>query len=151
MSNTIDNFTASHFFLSNFYPCAIPYEGITYPSTEHAFQAAKSHDIEVRKKIALLKTPADSKKAGRTLALRPDWNAVRLQVMEDVLRIKFAPGSPLAVGLLATGDAMLIEGNTWGDAFWGVCKGRGQNNLGKILMKIRADLLSKEMDGYKKL
>ena len=42
--------------------------------------------------------------------------------------------------LLETGNQELVEGNTWGDIFWGVCNGKGQNWLGKILMMVRDEI-----------
>jgi ribA/ribD-fused uncharacterized protein len=107
-------------------------------STEAAYQAAKTTDPELRKPFIHM-NPAQAKRAGRRLPMRPDWDAVKLQVMEDVLRIKFSV-APFRTWLLNTGDEELVEGNTWGDTFWGVCGGVGENHLGKLLMKIRAEL-----------
>lgn len=135
----IDRFTCEYGFLSNFSPDSVKYEGILYPTSEHAFQAAKTLDIGERRKIAGLKTPGKAKSAGRKLKLRKDWNSVRISVMCDILRIKFST-DPLKTKLLETGDATLIEGNTWGDMFWGKVDGEGENWLGKLLMKVRAEL-----------
>jgi ribA/ribD-fused uncharacterized protein len=95
---------------------------------------------EERKRIAGLPTPGEAKKEGGKLARRPDWEQVKFQVMEDCVRYKFAHHPELKAQLLATGDAELIEGNDWGDKIWGVFHGEGENRLGKILMKIRAEL-----------
>ncbi len=133
-------FSGPHRFLSNFYEWSVTYEGHTYPSVEHAFQAAKSLDPVDRVRISCISTPGGAKRAGRQVPLRADWDDVRIDVMHALLRLKFAPGSDLAKMLLDTGDAELVEGNTWGDRFWGVCGGEGENNLGKLLMKVRAEL-----------
>ena len=89
--------------------------------------------------------PGDAKRLGRQVALRPGWDDLRVEVMRGLLARKFAPGTDLAPRLLATGDAQLVEGNTWGDRFWGVCRGQGRNQLGQLLMERRdqcgADLL----------
>lgn len=79
---------------------------------------------------------------GRRVKLRPDWEQVKTAVMEEVVRAKFTQNPDLAALLLSTGDAELIEGNTWGDTCWGVDlrTGRGENRLGRILMKVRAEL-----------
>lgn len=138
----IDYFTGEYEFLSNFYPATVKYKGRVYKTTEHAYQAAKTLDEEEQSKIANAPTPHKSKKLGRKVKLRPDWESVKLQVMEDVLRLKFKPGTPLADKLVATGDQELIEGNHWHDTFWGVCGGKGFNHLGKLLMKIRAELVA---------
>jgi ribA/ribD-fused uncharacterized protein len=133
----IDKFRGSYDFLSNFYPVDIEMpDGITYPTAEHAFQAYKTEDLAQRKHIASLSTPGKSKSAGRKVSLRDGWNSIRVDVMEEVVRRKFW-NPDLAKKLLATGDVQLIEGNTWNDTFWGVCRGKGKNHLGNILMKIR--------------
>ena len=94
-------------------------------------------------KIANAKTPGEAKKLARKLPIRPDWEEVKDQIMLDLVRIKFSK-SGLKKALLATGDAELIEGNTWNDTYWGVCKGVGQNKLGKILMQVRKELREEE-------
>lgn len=137
---SIDSFNGEFRFLSNFWPAPTEYEGILYPTSEHAYQAAKTLDKKIRRQIADLATPSSAKKAGRALVLRPDWNSVKLLVMEACVRDKFTRNPDLAQKLLATGDAHLIEGNTWGDTFWGVCDSKGENHLGIILMKIREEL-----------
>jgi len=135
-----------YFFLSNFYPYSISYEGITYPSNEHAYQAAKSLDDGVRKEIMRCGSAAAAKKMGQQVILRPDWNQIKLKVMEDLVRAKFlSPGVALKFSLWNTGDALLIEGNYWHDRYWGQCfcakhNWEGENHLGEILMKVRGEI-----------
>lgn len=141
----IDKFDGEYFFLSNYYPCTVIYEGIAYPSVEHAFQAAKTMDKDVRLEISRLKTPNAAKRAGRSLTLRKDWEKVKFKVMEDCLREKFK-NTELLLKLLATDGHFLIEGTTWHDQCWGICTcekcgGNGENNLGRLLMKIRDEYL----------
>jgi ribA/ribD-fused uncharacterized protein len=138
----IAEFQGEYRFLSNFWPAEIVYEGITYPTAEHAYQAAKTLDVEQRKKIAALPTPAEAKTAGRALKLRDDWETAKFTVMEEVVRYKFTHHPELGAKLLATGGHLLEEGNTWGDRVWGVYQGQGENRLGKILMKVRDELRS---------
>lgn len=126
-------------FLSNFHPCKVVYEGIEYPSSEHAFMSGKTLDQQERQHIASLPTPGAAKRYGRTIKLRPDWEEVKFKVMEDVLRIKFSDPK-LREKLLATKGYLIEELNHWNDTCWGICKGVGENNLGKILMKIRDEL-----------
>lgn len=135
----IVSFSGDNAFLSNFYPVMVEYEGIRYPTSEHAFQAAKTLSQAERRKIAGLPTPGQAKRAGQRVTLRPDWDEIRVDVMEDILRIKFRDPD-LRRKLLATKNKMLIEGNNWGDTFWGVCNGRGENNLGRLLTKVRRDI-----------
>lgn len=140
----IDRFQGDYKFLSNFYPCEIEYEGIKYKTLEHAYQASKTLDISLRKAVAEKKSPSKAKRAGRKLKLRSDWDEIKLGIMEELVRIKFTDHPNLKRKLLDTEDAELIEGNTWGDNYWGIYKGEGENHLGKILMKIRNGLRSKK-------
>jgi len=135
----INAFNGKYFFLSNFFPCHINYEGIIYPSTEHAFQAAKTLDIGKRRTISVLKTAREAKAYGRKIPLRTDWEGSKVHIIYKLCHLKFIQ-SELKQQLLSTGKEQLIEGNTWGDAFWGVCNGKGKNYLGKILMHIRGRL-----------
>ena len=136
----IDRFAGEYRFLSNFYPATVVYEGLTYPDSEHAYQSAKTMDMAQRRRIAALPTPAQAKQAGEALTYRPDWPQVKYQVMLDCVRDKFTRNPDLRAKLLATGDAYLEEGNTWGDRIWGVYQGQGTNWLGKILMQVRGEL-----------
>lgn len=139
----IDKFFGEYRFLSNFYLSVVEFEGYTYPSIEHAYQAAKTHDPLIREKIREDDNPSRAKLIGKRLELRPGWDSIRIIIMEDLVRQKFTKHEHLKKKLLDTGNAELIEGNWWGDTFWGVCKGKGENNLGKLLMKIRQELNEK--------
>ncbi|RIK69394.1 MAG: DUF1768 domain-containing protein [Planctomycetota bacterium] len=146
-TQAIESFRGEYRFLSNFYPAEVVFEGITFPTCEHAYQAAKTLDSGERRSIAALATPSEAKRAGRELSLRADWDRVKLLVMEECVRDKFTRNPALRDRLLATGKARLIEGNVWGDTFWGVCDGRGENHLGCILMKVRAELSAASKPG----
>lgn len=138
--NKIDCFDGEYAFLSNFYDSPIERDGIVYPTNEHFFQAMKTLNPEEHRKIAAAATPGKAKRLGRQVKLRPDWEEVKLQIMKEGLILKFFCNKDLAKKLIATGNAELVEGNTWNDKFWGVCDGVGENNLGKLLMEIREDL-----------
>lgn len=127
-------------FLSNFYLIKIEYEGIEYPSTEHAYQAAKFLDEDRRMKIASMPSPGAAKREGRKPGVREDWEEVKNGIMMDVCILKFAQPK-MAKLLLESGDAYLEETNTWNDTYWGVCDGIGRNQLGTTLMFIRDQLL----------
>jgi len=134
----ITRFTEENSFLSNFYFCKIEMEGIGYLSVENAYQAAKTLDVDERRAMSLM-SPGQSKRRGSKVALREDWESIKMGIMEDLIRQKFQ-NAELREKLLATGDAELIEGNNWCDRFWGMCDGEGENHLGKILMKIRSEI-----------
>ena len=140
----IDRFDGGYGFLSNFHPSPIEVNGILYPTVEHAFQAAKTKDPDEKRALAQVATPGGAKRRGRKVTLRPDWDQVKVGIMEELVRLKFTAHPELRAQLLATGDAELVEGNTWNDRFWGVCRGEGENHLGLILMKIRSELASRE-------
>ena len=136
---TIERFDGEYRFLSNFAAAPIRMRGLTYPTVEHAYQAAKTEDDLKRQVVRAAPTPGAAKMLGRKLDLRPDWDAIRVDVMRACLRVKFAR-EPYRSKLLATGYSILVEGNDWGDRFWGVCDGRGENRLGCLLMDVRSDL-----------
>lgn len=114
----------------------VSYNGIRYLNNEAAFQAQK--DPERALEFADL-PPNKAKSLGRRVSLRPDWDTAKDQIMYELNQQKYAQPN-MRAKLLATGDRKLIEGNHWNDRYWGVCNGTGQNRLGEILMKIRAEL-----------
>jgi len=140
----IEVFSDKHSFLSNFQHCEIWFEGLKYNSAEAAYQAAKTTDIKIREKFTTL-SASKAKAEGKKLVIRADWDEVKLSIMETIVREKFSRNIGLQELLLTTGDEELIEGNWWGDTFWGVCKGVGSNHLGKILMKIRGEIKVKKL------
>lgn len=141
----INEFRNEYDFLSNFYNAPVTWEGLTYLNSEAAFQAAKVLTNEERLPFTTL-PPNKAKRLGRQVKLRSDWGEVKVGIMEEVVTAKFTQNSDLAARLLATGDAMLTEGNTWGDTCWGVDlrSGKGENHLGRILMKVRSRLRGDE-------
>jgi ribA/ribD-fused uncharacterized protein len=123
----------------------IKLDEVYYSSCEHAYQAAKTIFPDERKLFTALGfTAGDAKKLGQTLKLREDWDHIKVNIMEDLVRQKFQT-IVLRAQLLKTGQAIIIEGNSWHDQFWGDCTCLkhqgipGQNHLGRILMKIRGE------------
>lgn len=146
----IDKFEGRYHFLSNFYPCKVEHQGITYNSVEHFYVAMKSNDEQLidgkyyttgdlREFVATIPTATEVKRFGRKLKLRKDWETKKMEVMNYGVREKFK-NELLKTQLLETGNEELIEGNWWNDKFWGVCDGKGENHLGKILMEVRREL-----------
>ncbi len=137
----IDRFDGEYRWLSNFHPVSVMFEQREYRSVEHAYQAAKTLDISQRARIQQAATPGLAKKIGRAVTIRSDWPESKLDVMLELLNQKFNSERPELRALLrATGDRELIEGNYWGDTYWGVCRGKGENHLGRLLMLIRSEL-----------
>lgn len=136
----ISGFFGEHRFLSNFWPAPIRWQGIDYPTVEHAYQAAKTEDIDERRRIAALASPGEAKRAGRGVTPSDDWARRRLSVMRELLALKFEEPA-LRARLLATGGRELVETNDWGDRFWGRDRqGNGGNLLGELLMRLRYQL-----------
>lgn len=133
----IDRFQGEYRWLSNFHEAEVMYDGIMFPTNEHAFQATKANNFSERLWVLQSRTPGVAKRRGRKVNMRPDWEQVKIDIMYEINRDKFSRHPELREKLLATGRAELIEGNDWGDTFWGVCDGKGKNNLGRILMNIR--------------
>ncbi len=156
-------FEGDHRFLSNFGAGAVEMYGITFPTVEHAFAAAKldpnggihSRDevLAEMRAIADAASPGAAKKLGRRRIwngkpfMRPDWDSVKLDLVTELVRRKFRDPA-LAEKLIATGDAPLFEGNTWGDRIWGVVEKdgvlEGRNLLGEILMLVRREIRAAE-------
>ncbi len=129
-------------FLSNFHESNVVYEGVDWRTSEHAYQAMKTLDMNQRLNILEIYMPGDAKQYGRTVTMRADWDDIKLDVMEDIVRCKFQQHPELVERLLCTEDIPIEEGNTWKDTYWGICAftGIGENHLGKILMNLRESL-----------
>ena len=132
----INSFRDNYFFLSNFYSAPVTYNGITYKNNEAAFQAQKCLDDTIKSKFTDL-NPGQAKRLGRCVELRDDWEEVKFDIMQEIVDSKFDQNPELAEKLLQTGIEYLEEGNNWGDRIWGTVNGKGENNLGKILMNTR--------------
>jgi len=153
--NVINVFWDKHAFLSNFYHAPVYWDvkglfeakGFPFPTNEHAFQAAKYKAMDVEDGRARLdyiqailscQNPVDAKRLGQKVKIDLDvWENIKVDCMRAVVFEKFRQHSNLREQLLDTGHALLVEGNTWGDTFWGRCDGKGANILGAILMEVR--------------
>jgi len=134
----IISFKDEYRWLSNFVDVDVEFEGRKYKSVEHAYQAAKSKDREWKMYCASDVSAGKVKRASRRIEIRSDWEAIKKSVMKNLLTQKFSDERYRSL-LLATGNTYIIEGNTWGDRFWGVdlYSGEGQNILGHLIMEIR--------------
>jgi hypothetical protein len=128
---------------SNFYPCKVEYDGLTFLNNEAAWQAQKCAR-ETTKKNFTIKDAKSAKASGRRVKLRPDWEDVKYQLMIDTCYAKFSQNEKLKEILLSTGDEELEENTTgWHDNIWGNCYCpkckdiTGKNLLGKALMEVR--------------
>ena len=142
----ICQFKDDYYFMSNFYPFKLIYNGIEYQNTEAAFQAQKCKYLPERNQFSKL-NPSEAKRLGRRVELRPDWEQVKDSIMYNIVLTKFSSDEYLAYKLLKTGEEVLMEGNTWKDTYWGVDLDtmQGKNKLGLILMKVR-DVLRARID-----
>jgi ribA/ribD-fused uncharacterized protein len=157
----INEFRGKNLFLSSFFPyvgnqrepveapAPILWKGKLYTTREHLYQAAKTTFVEEVARIRNAETPALAKTLGKRCTLRPGFNQMRLQVMEQIITAQYTQHPFLALRLLRTEDQELVEGNRWGDTFWGVDlrsnPPQGQNHLGKLQMKVRRLLQHKHI------
>jgi len=133
----IESFSGKYRFLSNFYPATVVYEGFVFPSVEHGFVAGKYRFDKFQVDRINKLSAGQAKRYGREAILPSSWNTNRNKIMVDLVTAKFE-SSLLMDMLRSTDEKILIEGNTWGDTYWGECPiGTGKNQLGKILMNIR--------------
>jgi len=131
-------------FLSNFSPHPIVVDGTPWPTSEHYFQAQKFSDQAHVAAIQRAQTPSEAKRLGQTRSapLRPDWEAVKDDIMYKCLRAKFTQHPELRKELLASGEAKIVE-HTANDRYWGDGgDGSGKNALGILLMRLREELKS---------
>lgn len=140
INTDINSFSGQYAFLSNFYMMPVEFNGIKYPSSEHAYQAQKSANNKVQRIFGILPEANDAKILGKNIKMRLDWDQIKDLVMRNIVFAKFNQNPELANLLVKTGSRKLIEGNYWGDTYWGVCKGVGQNKLGEILMQVRNEV-----------
>lgn len=145
--NPITSFYGEYRFLSNFWPAEVKYKNEIFKTVEHAYQAAKCQLRAQFLNFLVLQTPGQAKAFGKQVVVRHDWPEVKQEIMEDLVTQKFTNHEDLKQKLLATGNAELIEGNTWRDRYWGMTLENGvwvgHNFLGKILMKVRDQLKEK--------
>lgn len=127
--------------LSNFSNHSVTYKGIKFDNSESAFQAQKVSDDNVKMEFSHL-APAQAKAKGKHVNLITNWEKIKDTIMYEIVLAKFQQNEDIKQILLSTGDAYLEETNTWRDYYWGVCNGRGENKLGKILMRVRKELKS---------
>lgn len=147
--NVISRFRGEYEFLSNFSHSLFGFEGIIYPTVEHAYQERKTLDPERRKMIRNAPTPMKAAEIGRskdTVIVEGWLEGEKARTMEILVSEKFLQNDDLMKKLLYTGNAILIEGNYWHDNYFGVCSCKNchesdiqpQNILGEILMNIRS-------------
>jgi ribA/ribD-fused uncharacterized protein len=142
----VERFQGEYRFLSNFFPSPVTYGDVTYPTAEHAYQAAKTREPAVRSRVASLATPGEAKRYGRLILLREGWERAKKPVMLVVVLTKFTQNPELGAMLADTADVddpLLTEGNHWHDNYWGDCycpkceAKPGLNYLGRVLMAVR--------------
>lgn len=132
-------FKDSYPFLSNFWLCEVVYKGIVFTSAEQAYVWSKTDDPELKALILSVHIPAKLKRMGAKFTLMPNWKTERLPIMKEIIDCKFSDYL-MAGRLISTGMRYIEETNWWGDTFWGVCDGVGENNLGRLLMEKRSNL-----------
>lgn len=131
---------------SNLYRREVRLDGHTFPTAEHAYQAAKARRPEVRDWILAAPSPALLAMAAHGLYqwdIVPEWSRIKFDRMRAVLRAKYTQHADLRDLLLSTGTARLVEAGTVDSAvnrLWGEINGKGKNMLGVLLMELREQL-----------
>jgi len=146
----IGEFRGKYSPLSNFYDrnIVVYYDGICYKSSEAAYQSAKVLCKKNRKIFTSL-SPVDAMKRGKAVDIRPDWSSVKDDIMYQIVKDKFTRNPHMRDFLISTYPMKIEEGNDWGDTYWGICNGKGENKLGKILMRVRKELIiNNNLGGY---
>lgn len=139
--NAIEGFFGEYRFLSNFWISDLRVPWGSFRSAEHAYQAAKTCNPDERAMIARAPSPGTAKRLARSIVHpAPLFDTIKLRIMREVVTAKFEQNSTLADLLIQTAPRKLVELNSWGDRFWGVFDGVGENHLGAILEGVRAEL-----------
>lgn len=128
---------------SNFSSFMLEWKGQLYMTSEHAYQTEKFTDPEIIQQIKEARSAHDAFKIAREHGdiVRPDWLNVRVQVMEEIIKAKIAQHSYVKQKLIESGNREIVE-DSWRDDFWGWGPNKdGQNQLGKIWMKLRSELI----------
>ena len=134
---------------SNLYKRTVVFEGVTYATSEHAYQAGKPRKDNVREWILSAPSPALVAMAAHGLYVwdvAPNWSKIKFERMRAVLVAKFSQHDDLRELLLSTGDARLVETATVKNPVnleWGEVNGKGRNMLGVLLMEVRTILMEK--------
>lgn len=145
----IGDFRGDRYWLSNMSSSPINIKGLTFDSVEHFYFWAslknkneKDYILSIKNNSSLVKFEA------KKFIKRNDWEKVKLSIMYIGLKAKFIQNEELKNKLIEIGNEMLEEGNTWNDKFWGVdyYTRKGDNNLGKLIMQVRAEILSDNYD-----
>jgi hypothetical protein len=132
----------SYFVFHNFSAHAIKYNGVVYPTAEHAFHVSKFDDVKIKEEIKNAESPLKAFELGKKYKpfRKTNWDEIKVNVLYEIIKEKVKQHEEVRKALLVTGDEEIIEDNP-NDNFWGSGKdGKGQNNTGKILMKIRQEL-----------
>lgn len=131
---------------SNFSIYPLMYDGVLWPTTEHAYQAAKFDDQKTKDEILNAGSPLEAFNIGRDSKniLRKDWYEKRAIVMESIVREKIKQYPEVYEMLIKTGDREIVEASPI-DPFWGWGSDeKGENNMGKIWMKLRSEIMNKK-------
>jgi ribA/ribD-fused uncharacterized protein len=140
----IPYYETSYFAFSNFSPHAIVYGGILYPTAEHVFHAAKFTDEKIKEQIRNAKSPLEAYALGQANKTQrlSNWDEVKVDILYQIVKEKVKQHEDVRNALLATADDEIVEENP-NDSFWGNGKdGNGENQMGKILMRIREEIKS---------
>jgi ribA/ribD-fused uncharacterized protein len=130
------------YMFSNFSSFMVEYKGVLWMTSEHAYQASKFVDAPLIEQIKNARSSHDAFKLARANPdrVKPDWDNIKLQIMDEIVRAKHSQHAYIQKKLLETGTKEIVEDSPV-DSFWGWGSDRkGENNLGKIWMRLREEL-----------
>lgn len=139
----ITDFSNQYSFLNNDHICLVHYDGLLYASVTHAFQAARTLSESTREQISKIHDIETMYELVENIEDPPEWNKNRVRIMEILIRDKFRRNHILRQRLSETGTAQLqnsYQESSPSNLFWGTINDRGDNTIGKILMKVRSDI-----------
>jgi len=142
MKDEIYFFTRPYYMLSNFAAFVVEWRGLPWPTSEHAYQAAKFDDANLREKIRLAHSPQEAYDIAHSneKKVREVWNDEKVSIMEEIVRAKLMQHPLIQKKLLEMSNQPIVEDSPT-DSFWGWGSNKnGKNHLGKIWMKLRKEL-----------
>jgi len=128
--------------LSNFSAFTLEWKGNLWPTSEHAYQAEKFDDENIKEELRTARSVDDAYKIAQEYSSlkRSDWDEIKVSTMKKIFKAKLEQHPVIGELLLASGDRVLIKDSRL-DAYWGWGPDKdGENIMGKLWMEVREEL-----------
>ena len=134
--------------LSNFSAFRLRWKNLDFDTSEAAYHWEKFSDNtyyheKIRKELLSCRSAHETYYVARVYMhyKRQDWNDVKIPIMKSILEAKVDQHPYVKEKLIQTKNRELIE-DSWRDDFWGWGPNKnGRNELGKLWMKIRSEIV----------